>query len=170
MPIFASLVYINAWIGQLSPLIGITPRSFLAIAEEGSLSAAARALKQTQPTLGRQLTALETELGLVLFERVGRGLTLTPTGASLAQHVTAMRDAAAQFSLAASGRSDLIEGPIAITASDISSAYLLPQSLPNWRASPRNYMSTLSRQMTFAIFCAAKQTSPSATSAPQNQK
>lgn len=104
-------------------------RAFLAIAEEGSLSAAARALKQTQPTLGRQLTALETELGLVLFERVGRGLTLTPTGASLAQHVTAMRDAAAQFSLAASGRSDLIEGPIAITASDISSAYLLPPVL-----------------------------------------
>ena len=101
-------------------------RAFLAIAEEGSLSAAARALKQTQPTLGRQLSALESELGLVLFERVGRGLTLTPTGTSLAQHVSAMRDAAASLSLAASGRSDLIEGPIAITASDISSAYLLP--------------------------------------------
>jgi DNA-binding transcriptional LysR family regulator len=101
-------------------------RTFLAIAETGSLSAAARALKQTQPTMGRQLNALESELGLVLFERVGRGLELTPTGKSLAQHVGAMRDAAAHVSMAASGRSDLIEGPIAITASDISSAYLLP--------------------------------------------
>jgi DNA-binding transcriptional LysR family regulator len=104
-------------------------RAFLAIAEEGSLSAAARALKQTQPTLGRQLSALETELGLVLFERVGRGLNITPTGASLRQHVSAMRDAATQLSLSASGRTDLIEGPIAITASDVFSAHLLPSVL-----------------------------------------
>ena len=104
-------------------------RAFLAIAEEGSLSAAARALKQTQPTLGRQLSAFETDLGLVLFERVGRGLVLTPTGQSLAQHVGAMRDAAASVSLAASGRSERIEGPIAITTSDIFSAHLLPTVL-----------------------------------------
>jgi len=104
-------------------------RAFLAIAEEGSLSAAARALKQTQPTLGRQLSALEADLGLVLFERVGRGLTLTPTGQSLALHVSAMRDAAAQVSLTASGQTESIEGPIAITASDIFSAHLLPPIL-----------------------------------------
>jgi len=104
-------------------------RAFLVIAEEGSLSAAARALKQTQPTLGRQLAALEADLGLVLFERIGRGLVLTPTGQSLAGHVSAMRDAAAQVSLAASGRTDLIEGPIAITASDIFSAHLMPPIL-----------------------------------------
>ena len=53
-------------------------RAFLVTVEEGSLSAAARALGMTQPTLGRQVTALEEELGIVLFERVGRGLTLTP--------------------------------------------------------------------------------------------
>jgi DNA-binding transcriptional LysR family regulator len=104
-------------------------RAFLAIAETGSLSAAARALKQTQPTLGRQLSALEDELGVVLFERVGRGLVLTPTGQSLSQHVSAMRDAAAQLSLTASGSSDLIEGPIAITASDVFSAHLMPPIL-----------------------------------------
>lgn len=104
-------------------------RAFLAIVETGSLSAAARALKQSQPTLGRQLSALETELGLVLFERVGRGLEITPTGASLAQHVRAMRDAAANLSLAASGRSDTIEGPVALSASDIFSAHLLPPIL-----------------------------------------
>ena len=52
-------------------------RAFLVTAEEGSLSAAARALGMTQPTLGRQVTALEEELGVVLFERVGRGLVLT---------------------------------------------------------------------------------------------
>jgi DNA-binding transcriptional LysR family regulator len=55
-------------------------RAFLVTAEEGSLSAAARALGMAQPTLGRQVAALERELGVALFERVGRGLTLTPSG------------------------------------------------------------------------------------------
>jgi DNA-binding transcriptional LysR family regulator len=43
-------------------------RAFLVTAEEGSLSAAARALGMTQPTVGRQVSALENELGVVLFE------------------------------------------------------------------------------------------------------
>ena len=43
-------------------------RAFLATAEEGSLSAAERALDLTQPTLGRQVAALEDELGVMLFE------------------------------------------------------------------------------------------------------
>ena len=55
-------------------------RAFLVTAEEGSLSAAARALDMAQPTLGRQVTALEQELGVVLFDRVGTGLVLTPGG------------------------------------------------------------------------------------------
>ena len=52
-------------------------RAFLITAEEGSLSAAARALGMAQPTLGRQVSALEDELGVILFQRTGRGLTLT---------------------------------------------------------------------------------------------
>lgn len=48
-------------------------RAFLVTAEEGSLSAAARALGVAQPTLGRQVTALEEELGVTLFERVRAG-------------------------------------------------------------------------------------------------
>ena len=52
-------------------------RAFLATADEGSLSAAARVLGLTQPTLGRQVAALEAELGVTLFERVGRSLSLT---------------------------------------------------------------------------------------------
>ena len=46
-------------------------RAFLATAEAGSFSAAARALDTTQPTVGRQVTALETELGVLLFEPSG---------------------------------------------------------------------------------------------------
>ena len=49
-------------------------RAFLVTVEEGSLSAAARALGMSQPTLGRQVSALEQELGIALFERNGQGL------------------------------------------------------------------------------------------------
>lgn len=101
-------------------------RAFLVTAEEGSLSAAARALGMTQPTLGRQVAALEEELGVVLFQRAGRGLTLTPSGLDLLDHVRVMGEAAGRVSLAAGGRAEAIEGSIAITASEIYSAYLLP--------------------------------------------
>lgn len=101
-------------------------RAFLVTAEEGSLSAAARALGMSQPTLGRQVDALEAELGVVLFERAGRGLELTPSGLELLDHVRAMGEAAGRLSLGASGRAQGIDGTIAITASEIDSAFLLP--------------------------------------------
>lgn len=101
-------------------------RAFLVTAEEGSLSAAARALGLAQPTVGRQVAALEAELGVVLFERAGRGLVLTPNGLDLLEHVKSMGEAAGRVSLAAGGRAEAIEGSITITASEIASIYLLP--------------------------------------------
>ncbi len=108
-------------------------RAFLVTAEEGSLSAAARALGMAQPTLGRQVTALENELGVILFERVGRGLQLTPSGLELADHVRAMGEAANLVSLTASGRSQSIEGTVCITATEVTSAYILPPILKRLR-------------------------------------
>ena len=101
-------------------------RAFLATAEEGSLTAAAKALGLTQPTLGRQISALEQELGVALFDRVARGLALTPSGLELVEHVRAMREAANAVSLTASGQAQAIEGTIRITATDIYAAYVLP--------------------------------------------
>ena len=108
-------------------------RAFLVTAEEGSLSAAARSLGMTQPTLGRQVSALEQELGVTLFERVGRGLSLTASGAGLLDHVRAMGNAANNVSLAASGQSQSIEGSITITASEVIAAFLLPTFLARLR-------------------------------------
>jgi DNA-binding transcriptional LysR family regulator len=108
-------------------------RAFLVTAEEGSLSAAARALGLAQPTLGRQVDALEEELGVVLFERVGRGLTLTPSGLELLDHVRAMGEAANRISLAAAGQSQSIEGKVVIAASDVYAAFLLPPILAKLR-------------------------------------
>jgi DNA-binding transcriptional LysR family regulator len=108
-------------------------RAFLVTAEEGSLSAAARALGMTQPTLGRQVAGLEQELGVVLFERVGRGLSLTANGRDLLDQVRGMGEAANRVSLSASGQSQSIEGPICITASEVISAFLLPPILERLR-------------------------------------
>lgn len=104
-------------------------RAFLVTAEEGSLSAAARALGATQPTLGRQVAALEAELGVTLFERVGRGLVLTESGTRLLDHMRAMADAASAAALTASGQQQDLTGHVAITASEIYSAWLLPPVL-----------------------------------------
>ena len=109
-------------------------RAFLVTAEEGSLSAAARALGLAQPTLGRQVDALEQELGVVLFERFGRGLQLTPVGHELLAHVRAMGDAASRFSMSAYGQSDAMEGTVTITASDLYAGILLPPILKELRA------------------------------------
>ncbi len=108
-------------------------RAFLVTAEEGSFSAASRALGLTQPTLGRQVSALEDRLGVILFERLGRSLSLTPSGLELLDHVRAMGDAASRLSLTASGQSQRIEGRVCITATDVMSMYLLPDALKRLR-------------------------------------
>ena len=101
-------------------------RAFLVTSEEGSFSAAARALGMTQPTLGRQVAALEQELGVTLFERVGTRLELTSTGLELVEHVRAMGDAANRVSLTATGQSSSVVGTVCITASEVIAAYMLP--------------------------------------------
>src|SRR6202171_5607380 len=62
-------------------------RVFQAVADEGSFSRAARALFLSQPAITQHIHALEAELGVPLFDRLGRRTSLTPAGASLAQHV-----------------------------------------------------------------------------------
>ena len=112
-------------------------RAFLATAEHGSLSAAARELGQTQPTIGRQVSALEDSLGVALFDRAGRGLILTDAGRELLTHVREMAEAAARIPLTASGQSQALRGKVSITASDVFSTRLLPAILADLaRAAP----------------------------------
>ncbi len=109
-------------------------RAFLATVEEGSLSAAARALGSTQPTVSRQISALEKALDLMLFERAGRGLTLTSGGSKLLDRLRAMGEAADQISLQAFGQTQRIDGTVYITAS-VGAAVLLPPVLKKLRES-----------------------------------
>ncbi len=108
-------------------------RAFLVTAEEGSLSAAARALNLTQPTLGRQVAALEAELGVTLFERVGKSLAVTQAGLDLLDHFRAMGEAANRISLMASGQSQAVEGSVTISATNMMATLLLPPALEKIR-------------------------------------
>jgi DNA-binding transcriptional LysR family regulator len=101
-------------------------RAFLVTAEKGSFSAASRILNMTQPTLGRQVAALEKELGVTLFERTSTGLMLTSSGVDLLEHVRAMSEAANGFSMAASGHSQTEEGYVSLSATEATAAFLLP--------------------------------------------
>ena len=101
-------------------------RAFHATAKSGSLSAAAIELGLTQPTLSRQVQALESKLDVILFERLGRRLSLTQTGRELLDHIGSMKDAADSVALAASGQIQEIRGRVCISASDSIATYVLP--------------------------------------------
>lgn len=108
-------------------------RSFLAVADTGSLSAAARETGQSQPTLGRHIRALEDQAGGALFERHARGFSLSALGQALLPGVEAMRDGAQQVALAAAGRDERETGPVRITASIFVSVHILPRIIARIR-------------------------------------
>lgn len=109
-------------------------RSFLAVAETGSLSAAARKLHLSQPTLGRHVADFEAALGTPLFTRQPRGLAPTEAALALIPAARAMQEAAARLSLVAAGRQEALEGPVRLTASRVVSHFLLPPMLARLRA------------------------------------
>lgn len=102
-------------------------RAFLVTAEEGTLSAAAKALELTQPTLSRQVAALEAEMGVTLFERVGQRLVLTESGLELLEYARSMGNAAMQFSLAATGQSLQLEGSVVVSVGELDAVFRLPK-------------------------------------------
>lgn len=104
-------------------------RAFLITAELGTLSAAARELGQTQPTLSRQIISLESALVVILFERIGKRLILTEAGKDLLTQAKQMGESANLFSLIASGKTQKIAGLVRISVSDLFSIHLLPSFL-----------------------------------------
>ncbi|QGY00028.1 LysR family transcriptional regulator [Roseovarius faecimaris] len=108
-------------------------RSFLAVAETGSLSAAARQLGASQPTLGRQIRQLEDRLQQVLFQRQPKGLVLTENGAALIGPAQRMRAAMHDVTLTAAGLQTGLSGSVRITASETVSLYILPGILAKLR-------------------------------------
>lgn len=109
-------------------------RSFLAVADAGSLSGAARATGISQPTLGRHVQAAEAALKVQLFARVAQGLRLTEAGQALLPAARAMGQAAAELALNAKAQGAGVAGTVRLTASRVVAHYILPPILARLRA------------------------------------
>lgn len=108
-------------------------RSFLAVVRRGSLSAAARDLGLTQPTLGRHIAALEAAIAAKLFTRSQSGLKPTQAALELVPHAEAMAASADALQRAASGEAETARGTVRVTASQIVGVEILPPMLAAFR-------------------------------------
>lgn len=108
-------------------------RSFGAVIEEGSLSAAARRLGLSQPTLGRHIDALEQSLGTTLFDRTLSGFKPTEQALRLFEPVASAQRALAEASMLAEGGHAKLDGTVRITSSTVTAHFILPPLLRDLR-------------------------------------
>ncbi|HSV84830.1 MAG TPA: LysR substrate-binding domain-containing protein [Ramlibacter sp.] len=108
-------------------------RDFLAVAERGSLRAAARQLGSAQAALSHSIQELEKELGVVLFERGSQGVTLTPMGQVFLRRATAvfeeLRRAREELEQLRGGA----QGSLAIAMSSVPHLAIYPGALRPFR-------------------------------------
>jgi DNA-binding transcriptional LysR family regulator len=100
-------------------------RNFLAIARHGNLSAAARALKVTQTTMGRRLEGLHAKAGARLLQRTPTGFVLTPAGERVMANVERMEGEALSVERAITGEDARIAGQVRITTVESFGARIL---------------------------------------------
>jgi DNA-binding transcriptional LysR family regulator len=105
--------------------------TFLAVMATGSLSAAARELKLTQPTVRRRIAELEAALTLVLFTRAPHGLVPTPAALAVLPHVQAMDAAARALVRTAVAPAEQLRGTVRVSASEVMGVEVLA---PAWVA------------------------------------
>ncbi|WP_321936680.1 LysR family transcriptional regulator [Paraburkholderia sp. J8-2] len=104
-------------------------RSFLQVLESGSLSAAARALGITQPTVGRHVDSLEGALGLTLFTRSSDGFSPTAAANELRPYAVGIAMTTAALRRAASSHGSGVRGTVRLTASEVIGVEVLPPIL-----------------------------------------
>lgn len=112
--------------------------SLLAIAEHGSVSAAARARNLTQPSISRQVQELERQLGVHLVERTSLGARLTPAGETLAEGARELLTGLASLPERVRSRQGEVSGRVRLGAIDSIGIYVLPPILARFvQANPR---------------------------------
>ncbi|MPY68961.1 MAG: LysR family transcriptional regulator [Alphaproteobacteria bacterium] len=99
-------------------------RYFIAIAEYGSFSEAAARLRVAQSALSRQIGALEQELGVALFERHARGVTITPSGTLLVERARRVLDEVAEAQAEVMAQARLPSGEAVIGTTSTTSRML----------------------------------------------
>ena len=110
-------------------------RTFLEVLREGSLSAAARSLGLTQPTVGRHIETLEATLGVSLFIRTQRGFSPTDTALALRPYAETLSATSAALLRAVTNQGGRLKGTVRITASEVISVEVLPSILSGLAAS-----------------------------------
>ncbi|SMF71832.1 transcriptional regulator, LysR family [Tistlia consotensis] len=108
-------------------------RTFVAVLRAGSLSAAARALDLTQPTVTRHVAALERTVGCELFLRSRSGLSPTAAALELRPYAETLAATAAALLRAASADPGAVSGRVRISASEVVGAEVLPPILAGLR-------------------------------------
>tara|TARA_R110002073_G_scaffold303128_1_gene471138 strand:+ start:97684 stop:98592 length:909 start_codon:yes stop_codon:yes gene_type:complete len=124
--------------GNLAHLEWSLVQTFIAVADEGSLTGAAKRLGQSQPTIGRHIARAEEVLGVALFTRARRGLELTDVGTAILPAARDMAAAAARVSLAAAGQSQTLSGVVRITASVVMANFVVSELIVDIRRAEPN--------------------------------
>ena len=106
---------------------------FDAIAETGSISAAAQKLHISQPALSREIRDFESRLGVALFERLPRGMRMTHAGEVLHEYAVRLFDISRSAQAAMREIADARMGHLSIGASNTNGTYVLPQRLAIFR-------------------------------------
>ena len=104
-------------------------RTFLQVLEDGSLSAAGRALGLAQPTVGRHIDSLEAALALTLFTRSSDGFAPTDAAHELKPYAASLAAAAAALRRVASSHGSGVRGTVRLTASEVIGVEVLPPIL-----------------------------------------
>jgi DNA-binding transcriptional LysR family regulator len=107
--------------------------TFIRVAQHGSLSSAAKTLHISQPTLSRQVQALEEELGFPVFVRHARGLSLTDRGQALLARAEQLDGEVQQLLLQAKGLRQDPAGVVRISASEPIAVFALPKPIATLR-------------------------------------
>jgi DNA-binding transcriptional LysR family regulator len=106
---------------------------FRAVARCGSITGAAKALRYTQSTVSRQVSALEAETGAHLFDRLPRGVALTEEGRCLLAHAEAVLDRLVTARRDLEALRDLTGGQLRVAAFPTAVAALVPRALASFR-------------------------------------
>jgi len=104
-------------------------RTFLSVLEHGSLSAAARELGLTQPTVGRHVDALEHAVGAQLFTRSPAGLLPSEIALDLRPYAATLAATSASLLRTASGKRGEVAGTVRVSASEVIAVEVLPPIL-----------------------------------------
>jgi DNA-binding transcriptional LysR family regulator len=106
---------------------------FVAVAEQLSFSRAAEELHVAQPAISQQIRALEKELGVQLFDRVGKRVSLTEAGRALLPHARQILAAVEAAENEIRERTSLVRGTVSLGTPPTVSAHLLPSLLTRFK-------------------------------------